>query len=44
MALLSRSDDNSAMSATAYTALALSDTDEEAYRDCTLEPGGIMAG
>jgi len=36
MVMLSRSDEASALSAAANTALALSDDDEEAYRNCTL--------
>lgn len=36
MVLLSRSDEASALAATANTSLALSKTDEDAYRDCML--------
>ncbi|MCA9620683.1 MAG: hypothetical protein KC731_16785 [Myxococcales bacterium] len=36
MVLLSRSDEASALAAAANTAIALSETDEDAYRDCVL--------
>jgi hypothetical protein len=36
MVMISRSDEASALAATANTAVALSETDEDAFRDCTL--------